>query len=206
MQNKFLTLVENNITRYTNGGMLVGDVVELVSGYKSDEHFKKLSDEMKKAVADFFHISDLNKRVINIKTHYPSKNPGDENNRGDCFTVEIAAETAPGRYDKEHAITVPSTILKVVPQDGSNLPSIPTSIRKQERINHKPVSPEEDEEVPNNPYLQTLMTQDGNKLTRGDKSLNNFNTIIPSKPDASMKDPAVKGFSKVYSKLPAKIK
>jgi len=206
MPNKFLTLVENNITRYTNGGMLVGDVVELASGYKSDEHFKKLSDDMKKAITDFFHMSDLNKRIVAIKTRYPSKNPGDEDNRGDCFSVEVAAETAPGRKDYEHKIAVPSTILKVVPQDGSNLPRIPTSMRKAERINHKPVAPEEDEQVPNNPYVQTLMTQDGEKLTRGDKALANVNIPIPASPAVGHKSPEVKGFSKKFTKLPTKLK
>ena len=72
MRNKFLTLVENNITKYTNGGLLVGYVVKLRDGYKSLEYFKTLSGDMQTAITDFFGANDLNKRVINIKTGYPS--------------------------------------------------------------------------------------------------------------------------------------
>lgn len=180
MRNKFLTLVENNITRYTNGGMLVGDIVKLADGYKTHEAFKDLSKDMQKAIEDFFKANDLNKRIVNIKTYYPTSAPNNDDNRGSCFTVEVAAETAPGRYDKEHKISVPNCILTVVPQDGANLPPVPASLKKKEKINHKPVAPEEDEEAPNNPYLQTMMSQDGNKLTRGDRALLNKNVAIPA--------------------------
>lgn len=201
MHNKFLTLVENNIHRYTNGTMLVNDLVKLADNYKSKEEFKCLSDDAKKAIVDFFTSNDLNKRIINIKTYYPTSAPNNEDNRGACFNVEVAAETAPGRENREGSITVPSSLLTVIPQDGANLPPIPDSLRKKERRNFKPVAPEEDEETPNNPYLQTLMSQDGNALTRGDRKLLNKNVTIPSSPAKGMSDPMVKGFAKAYTPL-----
>ena len=42
MARKFLKLIENTISRYSNGGFLTGDVVELVSNYKSKDSYKKL--------------------------------------------------------------------------------------------------------------------------------------------------------------------
>lgn len=200
MQNKFLTLVENNITRYTNGGILVGDIVKLIDGYKSHESFKDLSKDVQTAIEDFFKANDLNKRIVNIKTYYPTSAPNNDDNRGNCFSVEVAAETAPGRYDKEHKITVPNCILTVVPVDGANLSPVPDSLKKKERRNLKPVPYEEDEEMPNNPYLQTMMSQDGNKLTRGDRKLGNQNITIPSK---TVKSPmVVKGFTSAHKPLP----
>ena len=204
MRNKFLTLVENNITKYTNGGLLVCYVVKLRDGYKSLEYFKTLSGDMQTAITDFFGANDLNKRVINIKTGYPSSSPNNDDNRGSCFTVEVAAETAPGRYDKENKISVPSDILTVVKQDGANLVSIPDSMYKKERRNLKPVAPEENEEVPNNPYLQTMLSQDGDKLTRGDRALLNKNITIPSSPAKDMKSPMVPKSTHMY--LPTTIK
>ena len=201
MQNKFLTLVENNITRYTNGGMLIGDIVTLASNYKSDDAFKELPKDVQSAIEDFFKSNDLNKRIVNIKTYYPTSAPNNDDNRGNCFTVEVAAETAPGRYDKEHKITVPSSVLVIMKPDGSNLPPVPSSLKKKERRTLKPVPYEEDEEMPNNPYVQTMMSQDGDKLTRGDRKLLNQNIKIPSN---TVKSPmVVKGFTSAHKPLPA---
>ena len=204
MRNKFLTLVENNITRYSNGGMLVGDIVKLADGYKSHEAFKDLSKDVQSAIEEFFKADDLNKRIINIKTYYPTSAPNNEDNRGNCFTVEVAVELAPGRYYKERKISVPNCILSVVKPEGANLPSIPDSLRKKEKINHKPMAPEENEEVPNNPYVQTLMTQDGNKMSRGDKALLNKNVTIPSSPAKGMNSPMVA--KQKFTALPTSIK
>jgi hypothetical protein len=204
MRNKFLTLVENNITRYTNGSILVGDIVKLADGYKSSEHFKDLSKDTQNAVEEFFKANDLNKRVVNIKTYYPTSAPNNDDNRGTCFTAEVAVEIAPGRYYKETKIAVPSFILTRVNVDGPNLAPIPNSLKKQERRNLKPVAPEENEEAPNNPYLQTMMSQDGNKLSRGDRALLNKNVTIPSSPAKGMNSPMVA--KQKFIALPTSIK
>ena len=69
MAKKFLTLVENNITRYNNGGVLVGDVVLPVKNYKSLPAFKMLAPEVQKYVEDFFSM-EKNIRITDIKTKY----------------------------------------------------------------------------------------------------------------------------------------
>lgn len=178
MQNKFLNLVENSLSRYSNGGFLVGDIVKLVANYKSKACYKDLNDTIKKFVDDLSK-TDKSLRIVDIKTYYPSGAPGDNSNRGTCFNIDIATEFAPGSYDLQNKVTVPSDILEPANVYPSLAP-IPDSLRKKERINMTPVKPEEDEEMPNNPYAQTLMSQDGEKLVRGDRALLNKNVKIPS--------------------------
>ena len=55
MANKFLKIIESTIQRMTNGGLLVGDRVELVSDYKSKESFKALSAEIQDYITKMFN-------------------------------------------------------------------------------------------------------------------------------------------------------
>ena len=204
MPNKFLTLVENSISRYSNGGLLTGDTVKFVKNFKSRDSYKALSDNLKNYIEEFIK-TDKNIRVVDIKPMFPSSAPGDDANRGNAFSIVLATELAPGSYDLQNKFTVPSDLVEPF-NTYSNLPNIPDSLRKKERINHKPVAPEENEEsAVNNPYLQTLMSQDGNSLRRTDTKLLNKNVTIPSvtvKGANSM----VKGYNKVYTPLPTTIK
>ena len=205
MPNKFLTLVENSISRYSNGGLLTGDTVTFVKNFKSRDSYKALSDNLKRYIDEFIK-TDKNIRVVDIKTMFPSSAPGDNANRGNGFSIELAIELAPGSYDLQNKFTVPSDLVEPV-NTYSNLPNIPDSIRKKEKITHKPVAPEEDEEsAVNNPYLQTLMSQDGNTLRRTETKLLNKNVTIPSMPAKGANSPEVKGFNKVYTPLPTTIK
>ena len=179
MQKKFLTLVENHIVRNTNSGLLVGDVVKFVDNYKTKESFKDLPDAIKDAIVEITK-SDKNLRVVNIKTKYPSTAPADEINRGSCFYAEIAAELAPGFIDKQNKITVCTTLLQT-DNNYPNLPKIPSSFRRKEKINMKPVpvTHEENEENINAPYNQTGKTQQGDKLKETEKDLPTKNTKLP---------------------------
>ena len=56
MARKFLKLIENTIERYSNGGILTGDMVKLVSNYKSKDGYKSLSDDMKDYIDSYFVI------------------------------------------------------------------------------------------------------------------------------------------------------
>lgn len=204
MSNKFLVKIEENIQRYTNGGLLVSDVVKFVKNFKSKDSYKALSDNLK-AYIDEFIKTDKNLRVVDVKPMFPSHATGNDQNRGNGFSVEVAIELAPGSFDLQNKFTVPSDLL-VPANDYINLPSIPDSIRKKEKINHKPTPPEEDEEVLNNPYLQTMMSQDGNSLRRTETKLLNKNVKIPAVTAKGATSPEVKGFNKVYTPLPTTIK
>lgn len=177
---KFLTLIENHITRGTNGGILVGDVVTFVKNFKSLPEFKSLPDGIKDAILDLTS-SDLNLRVVNIKPQYPSRAPGEEANRGTGYTIEIAQELAPGLIYKQNKIAVDVKLLE--PQNTyPNLPKIPDSMKRNDKFTLKPelVKQEDNEESVNTPYHQTNMTQQGDTLGKTEKTLPQSNTKIPS--------------------------
>lgn len=204
MSNKFLTLVENSISRYSNGGLLVGDIVKFVKDFKSHECFKTLSTNVQNYITSGIVANgDKHLRVVNIKSQYPTSAPNNNDNRGTSFTVELAYETAPGYPDLQNRFSVPSCLVEPHATYPSQ-PDIPDSFRKKEKINHQPVEPkEEDEQFVNNPYLQTMMSQDGNKLTRGDRALTNKNTKIPSSPAKGANSPAVpdQDFTPITAKI-----
>ncbi len=192
MARKFLTLVENNITRYTNGGVLFGDIVKLVKGYKSHEAWKSLDSDTQKHI-EMLYDTGLNVRIVNIKTKHPSNSPNNDDNRGLTFSIEITTETAPGRFDLENKVTVPRCILQVENPSDANLPPIPNALRKKERRNLKPVPPEENEESLNTPYSKTEFAQVGDSLKRINHTNPMKNTVISSSPAKGAKSPAVDG-------------
>lgn len=204
MSNKFLVKIEENIQRYTNGGKLVSDVVKFVKNYKSKDSYKALGDDVKEYI-ELLTKTDKNIRVVDVKPMFPSHATGNDQNRGNGFSVELAIELAPGLFDLQNKVTVPSDLVVAV-NTYSNLPDVPQSMRKKEKINHKPTPPEEDNESPYNPYLQTLMSQDGSTLRRTETKLLNKNVVIPSEPAKGARSPEVKGFNKVYTPLPTTIK
>ena len=177
MSHKFLNLIESTIQKMTNGGILVGDRVSLISGYKSKDSFKSLSDEVKKYIEDMFTGNDLNKKVINIKADNGSRAPGNEDNRAGSFFVDVAVELTNGLYDNQGAVTVPSDILKVEGQEEEEFGDpVPDSVKYDNKAQIKPKKPEENEEQ------QQTMTQQGDTLKKTNLSNPVKNTKIPSKP------------------------
>jgi len=183
MSHKFLNLIESTIQRMTNGGVLVGDRVSLIDGYKSKEDFKSLPDSVKEYITSLFKDNDLNKKVINIKTEMPSRAPGNEDNRGASFFADVAVELANGLYDNKNAVTVPVSIIQVH-DDGINRSPVPDSQKYDNKVQIDPVEPEENEEQ------QQTMTQQGDSLKKSNLSNPRQNTSIPSKPATT--SPAVK--------------
>lgn len=180
MADKFLKLIEATIQKMTNGGILVGDRVELVDNYKSKESYKSLTDEVK-AYIDTLFSNDLNKKVINIKTDEPSRAPGNEDNRGSAFHATVAAELATGLYDNQNAVTIPLDLLKADTGGMDNefgKSPVPDSVRYKNKVNIKPeeVNPEDEE------TKYTRMTQQGDTLKPTEIYLPKQNTSIPSSP------------------------
>jgi len=175
MARKFLNLIESTIQKMTNGGILVGDIVELIPGFKTKDSFKSLPDSVKEYIVDIFTNNDLNKKVINIKTQYPSSAPGNEDNRGSNFHVVVAIELANGLYDNQGAVTVPVDILSVI-DNGVNRSPVPDSVRYNNKVKIKPELPEENEEQ------QQTMTQQGDTLKRSQLTTPLQNIKIPSSP------------------------
>lgn len=179
MASKFLNLIESTIQKMTNGGILTGDRVELVDNYKSHKGFKELPEEVQNFIEKIFKDTDLNKKVINIKTEYPSTAPGNEDNRGTSFIATVAVELTNGLYDNENSVSVPMSIL--VADDGGHgadfgSAPVPDSVKYDNKVQIDPVEVEENEEQ------QQTMTQQGDSLKKSERSLAKKNTKIPSKP------------------------
>ena len=182
MARKFLKLVENPITRMSNGSFLTGDLVKLAKNYKSKDSYKKLNDAQKEYIDTYFD-SDKNYYIVNVKTDALTPGPGNSDNRGTTFYVDVALELANGRYDNQGKVTVPSDILERI-DTGINRHPVPDSDRYDNKVQIDPVEAEENEEQ------QQTMTQQGDSLKKSEISNPRQNTKIPSSP--ATKSPAVK--------------
>lgn len=182
MARKFLELIENTITRMNNGSFLTGDLVKLIKNYKSKDSFKKLSDAQKEYINDYFD-SDKNYYIVNVKTDALTPNPGNNDNRGSYFYIDVAMELANGRYDNQGKVTVPSDILQTI-DTGINRHPVPDSDRYDNKVQIDPVAADENEEQ------QQTMTQQGDTLKKSNLSNPKQDTKIPSVP--ATPSPAVK--------------
>jgi len=182
MARKFLKLIENTITRMNNGSFLTGDLVKLVKNYKSKDGYKKLSDQQKEYIDTYFD-SDKNYYIVNVKTDALTPGPGNSDNRGAYFYVDVAMELANGRYDNQGKVTVTSDMLERI-DTGINRHPVPDSDRYDNKVQIDPVEAEENEEQ------QQTMTQQGDSLKKSNLSNPRQNTKIPSKP--ATPSPAVK--------------
>ena len=202
---RFVKIFESNLNRYTNGGLLIGDIVAFKPKAIHHPDFEN-SEELKmkiKALMD----GGLNLRVVNIKGKYPAVMGGsnEDNIVRRNALVDVAQEIAPGRY--HNTITVPIEVLDVIygtrpDKDQSpehfndvspeiNLPSIRDNQKRAGRINIKPTAvdkPSEDNEFAVG--TQTMKSDVDGKLSKGDRELPIKNTAIPSSPAEGHKDPA----------------
>lgn len=166
MAHKFLNLIENTIHKMTNGGMLVGQYVTgLVSNYKSRESFKSLPDSMQTYIEDMFAITDLNKKIIDIKTEMPSNLSGNTDNRGTVFHAVVAVELTNGLNDIKNAVTIPGDLLEISEDEVNFGSNVPDSVKYDNKVQIKPEEPEENEEQ------QQTMTQQGDDLKKSDLTL-----------------------------------
>lgn len=172
---KFLKLVESVNTRLTTGGLLVGDVVKLVKNIKTTDFYKKCENEAVCKAIDDLCTTDKNIRVVAIKPKYPSSQPGTTENRSGEFWAEVAVEIAPGYCDLQNRITICGNCVEPC-SSYPNLPDVPDSFKRKEKINIKPKPVEEDEESA--PYAQTRKTQQGDKLAASDTSLPTKNVTL----------------------------
>ena len=180
MAKKFLNLIEQ-ITGKINSGLQTGGLVKLSSDYKSKEGYKKQNKEQQKYIDEYFD-SDGNYVIKNITTEYPSRAPGNEDNRGNYFYVTVARELANGLTDQQGKVTVTSDMLEPIDL-GINRHPVPDSQKYDNKVQIDPKEPEENEEQ------QQTMTQQGNSLKKTEMSNPTQNTKIPSSP--ATKSPAV---------------
>jgi hypothetical protein len=180
MARKFLKLIENTIERYSNGGLLTGDLVKLASNYKSKDGYKNLSDQEKEYIDNYFD-TDNNYYVINIKTSVGTQGPGNNDNRGDSFKVEVARELANGRYDNQGKVTLDGNMLDRI-DTGINRHPVPDSQRYDNKVKIKPEEVDEEEFLKNNNSALTnpRVTQQGTSIKPTELTNAKQNTKIPS--------------------------
>lgn len=182
MAKKFLNLIEQ-ITGKINSGLQTGGLVKLSSDYKSKEGYKNQNKEQQKYIDDYFD-SDSNYVIKNITTEYPSRAPGNEDNRGNYFYVTVARELANGITDQQGKVTVTSDMLEPIDL-GINRHPVPDSQKYDNKVQIDPKEVDEEDKIE-----ITRMTQQGDSLKPTELDNATQNTKIPSSPATS--SPAVK--------------
>lgn len=200
--NKFETLLESSIQRFTRGGLLVNDLVKFRSDYMKDEFFKNQASNYLEEVKKFVE-SGLNIRVSAIKPVYPNSfAPGNIQGEAESFLCDIVLEKAPGLYYS--FITVPIRILEHI-DTGVNLPPVPDQLKYKDKSSTdiEELKPFANSDTYMSPYRQTRTSDLGNaKDSKNNTFLNNKNIKIPSKSAEGEKSPAVTSYT--YNYLPKK--
>lgn len=191
MDKKFEKLFESVYQRYQrNGGFLVGDYVKFSDNFKSKEHYKELSDEVKDIIDNMID-SGLHMRITNVKNYMPNAVPASAQGSGFEYYVDIALDQAGGRYSDYLAIC-PSLLVKL--DTYPNLMPLADVRTIKNKTNIKPEELESDEESQAN----LSDTQGKGKLAFGDRKLRGKNVVLPSK--AVTPSMEVGSYTKVYMK------
>jgi len=197
MTKKFLTLIETTLQQFTRGGFLTGYIVKLKPSLFTSDFFKKQTSQYQEKLKAW-NNSDLLLRVSSVKPVRPTtQGSGNAEITGSQFDVDVTQEIAPGRY--VDFVTIPGEFLENIETKDANLPPIPNSLRRKNKIKIKP----EQEETKKDEVSQTFKSDDGKgKLVVGDRELKNKNVKIPSSPAQGDKSPSVKSYTHKY--LPKK--
>jgi hypothetical protein len=130
MQKKFVKLYENIISRFTNGGILVGDYVKFVKDYDKNEHYQSLGNNVKDLISNI-NSSGMHIRVVGIKDIYPLSRPGNPDTRnGNNVCIDIALDNGGGRMTD--FVTVPRCCIELIETDGINHPKMPEKFNFRE--------------------------------------------------------------------------
>lgn len=176
MKSAYLELLENTLSRYQQGGFLVGDYIKFADNYKSLEQFKKLPDEMKHAVDETAKLSDnMNLRVTAIKPKYPSRAPGNEFNQNGQVVIDVGLDYGGGRFYS--VVTVPTDLLKRLDY-GINYAPLPDATKRDNKITLKPEPVEMDSK--SETYKQTRKTTQGDEDEESVTKLDNVNVKLPA--------------------------
>lgn len=193
MNKKFNAILETYLQKYTRGGFLTGDMVKIKGDVFKSDFLKNQTTDYQNTLKNWSQ-SDLLLRVSAVKPIRPTtQGSGNAEITGSEFDVDITQEIAPGRYVAY--LTVPAKFLEPY-SNGINLPPIPDSLRRKEKIQIKPEveKPEDEQQI-----AHTVASDDGKgKLIKGDRKLLNKNVKIPSLPAKNEKSPAVKNYTHNY--------
>jgi len=174
MKRKFLKLIEQ-ITDKMNSGFQPGGLVKLASNYKSKDGYKEENNEQQKYIDDYFD-TDSNYIITNVVNKYPSRQPGNDDNRQNFFYITVAREIAPGLHDEKGQVKLTSDMLDTIDLGINRHPVDPkTRGDNKVQIDPREVSEEDEIEI-------TRMTQQGDSLKKTNLTNATKNTKIPSSP------------------------
>lgn len=199
MKKKFLRILESTLNRNTRGGFLVGDIIKFKDSYKSLSSFRSLNDEIQRKIINYAS-SDLPVRVTNIKNHYPSMQPGNDDNMIGAVTLDISQEIAPGKIAEY--VTCPADCVEVI-NVYPNLTPVAGSLRYDDKIQIKPVDvneyQEDEQEIVTNQTRKTSQAPNVASATSpSETNLQNTQVKIPNGNTTNIAD---QGGKKSYTSL-----
>lgn len=200
MKKKFLQILESTLNRNTRGGFLVGDIVKFKDKYKSLTSFRALNDEVQRKLIAYAS-SDLPVRVSNIKNHYPSAQPGNDDNMIGVVTLDLSQEVSPGKFHEY--VTCPADCVEVV-DVYPNLTPVAGSIKYNNKVQIKPVEvskyEEDEQEIVNNQTRKTSQTPGiASATSPSETNLQNTQVKIPNGNTSSIEDQGgTKSYTSIY--------
>lgn len=141
---KFEKITESTLTRYQQGGLMIGDVVKIKKNALNHPKIKEMGDNVKGNIKMLMD-TDLHLRVKAIKSASRDGDPNVSDGMGmgygatfspTDFWIDIAVEHSPGFTTDP--VSLPIEVLERI-DFGANLPPIPDSQRRKGNINIKPV-------------------------------------------------------------------
>ena len=199
MQKQFDTVLEHALNRFTNGGLLVGDLVK----FKKDWAKHKDLESQHEVLMQIRSMIEqgYNLRVTNLANRFPAVMGGDNTDYSNPArkVATVAQEIAPGRY--YNYVSLPADLLEPV-DTYPNLPPIPDKMVRPDKSHIKQKefkAPGIEDKASTSPGRQTRGSDHGDqKIQKGDRELTGKNVKIPSKPAKDAADPA----SYTYRYLP----
>lgn len=132
--NKYKTLIESAMQRFTSGGFLTGDLVKLKNNATTSEWAKKQPSNLLDKIKEFAE-TDKHIRVSAVKALRPAVSGSVQpHNQVDDFYCDIVMEEAPGLYHQ--FITLPAELLEYQEHD-INLPELPDSLKGKDSTDGK---------------------------------------------------------------------
>lgn len=162
---KFDTLLERELERYQQNGILVGDLVKFKKDAMKHEYIQSRAQSFKDIIAACMDPSfDLNLRVGAVKSIYPTttQNYGNGTEQVAGAFADIYVEYAPGLF--RNPVTLPIEVLEVV-TTGVNLAPIPNSLRRPNDVH----GPKEQKAQPDDVKAEINLTNQNVKLPGANK-------------------------------------
>jgi hypothetical protein len=140
--NKFDVLFEQELERFQQGGVIIGDRVRFKKNCLKLDYIKNRAQSFHDIIRSCMDPKfDLNLRVGAVKSIYPTSATNFQagQNAPDGVFLDIYIEYAPGLY--RNPMTVPIEAIEVI-SDGVNRGPVPKSLRRPNKIhNPEPIKP-----------------------------------------------------------------